>query len=107
MVGGELRSDARGVHGVAGAMNDVLADPVLDVRRRIRSAEQPLVVRFVLAEEQLGGGVRGEHPFAELGVRGPCRRGPGRALGVLHYHIEVAILVEHTRVQELVLHLLL
>jgi hypothetical protein len=57
-----------GVDGVLYAGHDMIVDPILDIRRRIGCAEQPLVVRVVFGEQQLRISVAMQHEAAELGM---------------------------------------
>ena len=67
--GRHLGAPARGVDRAGRAVHDVVVDAVLGVVGDVRRAEDALVVRLVLAEQELGGVVAEEQPLAELGVR--------------------------------------
>ncbi len=47
-------------------MHDVIVDAVFDVAGTIREVEEPLSVRIILREEQLGCAVTIEPPLAEI-----------------------------------------
>ena len=57
------------VDGLLPARHDIVVDPVLDIRRRVGCAEQPLVVRVVFGEQQLRISVAMQQEAAELGMR--------------------------------------
>ena len=78
IVGRDLGARVLGVDGLLDAVDDVVVNPVLDVRRPVRHANQPLGVRLVLGEKQRGRAVGIEEALAELRVR--HRDGPGRGL---------------------------
>ena len=47
-----LGTDAGGIYRIALAMNDIIVDPILDVRRCVRGAEESRVVALVFGQEQ-------------------------------------------------------
>ena len=57
------------VDGLLPARHDIIVDPILDIRRRVGCAEQPLVVRVVFGEQQLRISVAMQQEAAELGMR--------------------------------------
>lgn len=67
---GGLGAGPRGVDGRALAVDDVPVDAVLDVRRVVRAAEDALVVRLVLGEQDGGVGVDVQPARAEFLVIG-------------------------------------
>ena len=71
VVGGDLGARVGRVDRVGVVPDHEVVDRVLDVRRGVRRPEQPLVVRLVLAEQQLRRGIGLQEPFAQLGVDGP------------------------------------
>ena len=83
-MGGDLGARAGRVDRVGVAADDEVVDRVLDVRRRVRGAEQPLVVGLVLAEQQLrrGVGAAGATPPARGGRRARRRRPTAVTVGL-------------------------
>ena len=53
-MGRGFRSGLLRIHGVGGAIHDVVVDSVFHVGRAIGGAENPLRVRFVFGEQQRG-----------------------------------------------------
>ena len=79
VVGGGLGARARGVDRLGGPVDDEVVDRVLRIGRGIGGAEEPLGVRLVLAEQQLGAAVGAQNPVAELGwLRGERADGARR-----------------------------
>ncbi len=70
VMSGYLRPRAFGVDGALPAADYVVVDAVLDVRRFVRRAVDPLEIGFVLREEEPSGVIAVEPPLTELGVRG-------------------------------------
>ena len=68
-----LGAGLRRVDRVALAGDDVPVERVLDARRRVRLAPQPLRVALVLREQQLRRAVAGERVLAQLGMGGDDR----------------------------------
>ncbi len=68
IAGRGLRPGLLRVHGVALPGDDVAMERVLDVRRRIRLAPEPLEVALVLGEQELRGAVARERVIAQLGM---------------------------------------
>ena len=60
-----LRPRLPGIHRLPLAVHDVVVDPVLDVRGRVRPVAEALGVGLVLGEEPLGRAVGVETPLAE------------------------------------------
>jgi hypothetical protein len=58
-----------GVHRLPGAVYGVVVDAVFDIGRAIFDAVEPLVVGFVLGEQQLRLPLAVEHPLAVVVVR--------------------------------------
>jgi hypothetical protein len=73
-----LRPGLRGVHRLPAPVDEVVVDPVLDVRGTVRAPEEPLDVRLVLGEQESGRVLAGEKPLPEVGMKG---RDHGRAAG--------------------------
>ena len=65
-----LRPGLLGVHRIPLPGDHVPMERVLDVRRWVRLAPQPLGVRLVLREQQLRGAAARERVLAQLGMRG-------------------------------------
>ena len=69
-----LRADGRGVDRVFFPIDDASVDAVLHVRARVRLAPEPLAVRLVLGEEELGRPLAVEPAWAQRFVLGLDQR---------------------------------
>ena len=60
---GRLGPGFPGIDRLLLAVDDVVVDPVLDVRGRVRAVAEALGIGLVLGEEPLGRAIRGEPPL--------------------------------------------
>jgi hypothetical protein len=70
VVSGDLGAVLVGIHRILPAVHDTVVDTVLDVSALVAGVEQPLMIRFVLGEQQRNVALAGEHERAQEGVRG-------------------------------------
>ena len=67
---GGLRSNFFRVHRIVISRDDIIIDPVFDMKRRVGYAEDPLIVRFIFREQQRNISLTIQIPLTQLGMGG-------------------------------------